>query len=90
MLPLLASTMSFYFSTLEEYYIGGLFLGVGNGVTDGSVLLIFLYLFAGYKGNAVFNEDITIPIGSSSISFRFNYAFGNVIFFSQIIAVTLK
>lgn len=48
--------MSFYFSTLEEYYIGGLFLGVGNGVTDGSVALIFLFLFSGYYGNDVFKN----------------------------------
>jgi ethanolaminephosphotransferase len=56
LVPLLASTMSFYFSTLEEYYIGGLFLGVGNGVTDGSVALIFLFLFSGYYGNDVFKN----------------------------------
>jgi len=36
---------SFYFCTLEEYYIGGLYLGVGNGVTDGSILLISLFFF---------------------------------------------
>jgi hypothetical protein len=50
-LSLLAVTQSFYFSTLEEYYIGGLYLGIGNGVTDGSVLLIGLFLFTGYYGS---------------------------------------
>jgi len=33
---------SYHFCTLEEYYIGGLYLGIFNGVTDGSVLLIAL------------------------------------------------
>lgn len=65
MLPLLASTMSFYFSTLEEYYIGGLYLGVGNGVTDGSIILIGLFLFCGYYGNGVFKDNISIPLSPS-------------------------
>lgn len=65
MLPLLASTMSFYFSTLEEYYIGGLYLGVGNGVTDASVVIICLFLYTGYAGNAIFKESISVPLGGS-------------------------
>lgn len=39
-----AVNQSFHFCTLEEYYIGGLFLGIGNGVTDASVPLIGLFL----------------------------------------------
>jgi ethanolaminephosphotransferase len=42
---------SFHFSTLEEYYTGGLFLGICNGVSDGSFLIIFLYLVMGCFGN---------------------------------------
>ena len=49
-LGLVAITQSFHFSTLEEYYVGGLFLGVGNGVTDGSGLLIGLIAFSGAVG----------------------------------------
>lgn len=43
-------TQAFHFSTLEEYYVGGLYLGVGNGVTDGSVALIALFAYCGYAG----------------------------------------
>ena len=43
--------MPFYFATLEEYYSGGLFLPVCNGVTDGSVPLIGVYFFTAYVGN---------------------------------------
>ena len=42
---------SFHFSTLEEYYCGGLYLGVGNGVTDGSVGIIGLFIYLGMFGN---------------------------------------
>jgi len=54
MFTLLASTQSFYFSTLEEYYIGGLYLGVGNGVTDGSAPIIALFIYCGMYGNDLF------------------------------------
>lgn len=59
MLPLIASTQAFYFATLEEYYTGGLYLGVGNGVTDGSLAIIGLFMYAGYAGNDVFKNEIT-------------------------------
>ena len=42
---------SFHFSTLEEYYTGGLFLGPGNGVTDGSAIVIFIFTIMGIVGN---------------------------------------
>lgn len=91
LVPLLASTMSFYFSTLEEYYIGGLFLGVGNGVTDGSVLLIFLFLFSGYYGNEVFKNYVDIPTGpSSSVRLQVCYILGIVLLVSQAISVLMK
>jgi hypothetical protein len=32
--------MVFHFCTLEEYYTGGLFLPVGNPVSDGSIAYI--------------------------------------------------
>ena len=54
MLTLLASTQAFYFSTLEEYYTGGLYLGIGNGVTDGSALIIGFFIFCGINGNESF------------------------------------
>jgi len=42
---------SFFFSTLEEYYTGGLFLLPGNGVTDGSLGIYVSMMFMAYFGN---------------------------------------
>ena len=42
---------SFHFSTLEEYYTGGLFLGPGNGISDGSAGVISLFTIMGVFGN---------------------------------------
>ena len=42
---------SFHFSTLEEYYIGGLFLRPGNGVSDGSLLIYSIFIYFGIYGN---------------------------------------
>jgi hypothetical protein len=36
---------------LEEYYCGGLYLGVGNGVTDGSAGIIAMFIYLGMFGN---------------------------------------
>jgi len=51
---LIALTMaisSFHFSTLEEYYTGGLFLGPGNAISDGSVGIIGIFIILGMFGN---------------------------------------
>ena len=42
---------AFYFATLEEHYVGTLRLPVGNGVSDGSVLIIILMIATGIFGN---------------------------------------
>lgn len=47
----MAPCASFHFSTLEEYYTGGLFLGPFNGVTDGSALVYLTFLFMAIAGN---------------------------------------
>lgn len=44
---------TFYFSTLEEYYTGGLFLLPGNGVTDGSAFILTGFVILGFTGNSV-------------------------------------
>jgi ethanolaminephosphotransferase len=54
LLGVFATCQSFYFTTLEEYYTGGLWLGLFNGVTDGSVGVIALFLYCGVKGNDFF------------------------------------
>jgi ethanolaminephosphotransferase len=42
--------MGFYYATLEQYYIGGLFLPIFNGVSDGSVLIIVVETISGFTG----------------------------------------
>lgn len=42
---------AFHFSTLEEYYIGTLHLPICNAVSDGSLLIIALYVVTGFTGN---------------------------------------
>lgn len=50
-LAILISCMPFYFATLEEYYVGGLWLPVMNGVTDGSAILIGVNILIGILGS---------------------------------------
>jgi hypothetical protein len=84
---LLSVTQSFYFSTLEEYYIGGLFLGPFNGVTDGSALLISIFLFTGIFGNDIWLQTVTLPrYGEASLSEIIVYT----ILITQLIAVALN
>lgn len=85
LLILLAITQSFYFSTLEEYYIGGLFLGPFNGVTDGSVLIIAIFLVSGIFGNGFWAAPLPGYEGARVVDLFF---YG--IFLSQVVAVALK
>ena len=69
---------------MEEYYIGGLFLGIGNGVTDASVALIGLFIFTGYFGNDVFKTLIPLGYGNfrpfgEHATMPFNYLLGYAI-----------
>ena len=75
--------MGFYFEIIHQYYTGKLVLGVGNGVTDGSVLMYGLYIFSGIKGNEVFKYVIEV----GSFSMPFNILFLYLIAFWQLIAV---
>ena len=47
------SMAAFHFATLEEYYVGTLKLPVCNAVSDGSLLLIIMYLVTGVLGNEI-------------------------------------
>lgn len=42
---------SFHFSTLEEYYTGGLFLGKFNAISDGSFVYITFNICMAFFGN---------------------------------------
>jgi len=50
-LAIITTCMPFHFATLEEYYVGGLWLPVLNGVTDGSVLIIMINILIGMLGS---------------------------------------
>jgi len=51
MLGLFTTTQSFYFSILEEYYVGGLYIGIMNAVTDCSIIVVIIYIFAAIYSN---------------------------------------
>lgn len=87
LLGLLGITQSFYFCTLEEFYIGGLFLGVGNGVTDGSLILISLYIFTGIKGQEWWLQMLDINIAGMQVVLQYNNALLYIIVISQVLAV---
>ena len=51
---------------MEEYYSGGLFLPVLNGVTDGSLILILLFVVAGILGNDIFLYQVVAVGGQDN------------------------
>jgi len=48
----------FHFATLEEYYVGTLRLPVCNGVSDGSVFLIGIFIATGIFGNEFWAKGV--------------------------------
>ena len=89
-LGLIAVTQSFHFSTLEEYYVGGLYLGVGNGVTDGSALLIGLFFYCGAAGQSMWSEYIKFTINNYDYAFQISHLFTYGMLISQVFAVVYK
>ena len=53
------SGMGFYVSTLEHFYVGSHFMGPGNMVSDGSVLVFLLYGSMGVFGNEFWKEKLS-------------------------------
>jgi ethanolaminephosphotransferase len=49
---------SFHFSTLEEYYTGGLYLGPFNGISDGSLAIYVFFFTMGIFGNNYFTIKV--------------------------------
>lgn len=56
----LAISAGFYFIILEEYYLGSFVLGYLNPVTDGSILIIGMFLFLGIFGIETFKTNFDI------------------------------
>lgn len=59
-LSMVISTMPFYFSTLEEYYTGELYLPLINGANEGSIAIASFFLISGVFGNDLFFQTVTI------------------------------
>jgi len=76
---------SFHFSTLEEYYCGGLFLGVGNGVTDGSFGIISMFVYLGMFGN-----DWTVNTAFGAWTYAELFVYGILIANACIILLCIK
>mmetsp|Transcript_45503 Transcript_45503/g.60366 ORF Transcript_45503/g.60366 Transcript_45503/m.60366 type:complete len:121 (-) Transcript_45503:576-938(-) len=55
---LVMAMAAFHFTTLEEYYVGTLKLPVCNAVSDGSLLIILMYLVTGITGNWIWTTHI--------------------------------
>lgn len=48
----------FYFGTLEEYYVGGLHLRPGNGITDGAWPIFAVTAMLSYTGPSVMQHQL--------------------------------
>lgn len=83
-LAVIVSVMPFYFATLEEFYVGALYLPVLNGITDGSAGLIGINCAIGYFGSEAFAQPITI-LGYTNPACH--YAFGAVVILETIFTI---
>lgn len=89
-ISVMAPCASFHFSTLEEYYTGGLFLGPFNGVTDGSLGVYVLCLLMSIVGNDFWTWPVANAGTSSEILFVDLIVFFNVICQAVVILMCLK
>ena len=46
----------FHFATLEEYYVGSLDLPACNGVSEGSLVIILLFVVTGICGSDIWTK----------------------------------
>jgi hypothetical protein len=46
----------FHFAILEEYYLGGMVLGICNPITDLSIVVYAVYIYLGISGNSIFHS----------------------------------
>jgi len=58
MAVILGANCIFHFCTLEGYYLGGVFLGKFNAITDLSVLVIGICIYVGCFGNEQFTDTL--------------------------------
>ena len=55
---LVTAMAGFHFATLEEYYVGTLYLPPCNAVSDGSLLVIGMFIFSGIIGNDFWVKEV--------------------------------
>jgi len=81
LLTLVSSAWGFYVSTLEHFYVGSHFMGPGNMVSDGGVLVFFLFGSMGIWGNDYWKANL---IESSGYTFAdaFNLVFTIIAIFN--------
>ena len=79
-LSVAAPCASFHFSTLEEYYTGGLFLGPFNGVTNGSAAVYLIFLIMTCVGNDFWRWPVANSGTTSEVLLVDILVYFNVIF----------
>ena len=60
---------TFFFNTWEEYYMGKLVLPAFNGVEEGSLIILIIYILSGIYGTSLFFYEINI---FNKLSIKFN------------------
>ena len=63
LLPCVAVMSCFFFAMLEEYHKGIMHLPIGNGISDGSAVVIIGYFIVGITGTEWVNQPITQVMG---------------------------
>lgn len=64
---LMSTIFQFYYATLEEYFVGGLFLPVINAVNEGVFLIISICIFTGIVGSDFWLKDSLIKGTSNNV-----------------------
>lgn len=83
LIALTSTSAPFYFATLEEYYVGGLFLPPGNGASDGMPVYIFVCFLSAVMGS----ESWGVILGGS---FRLSHLICIFIFIGTFISVLVN
>lgn len=84
LIPTLIVVSIFFSAMLEEFYKGIMVLGPGNGVSDGSIVVIVWYIVIGIYGNQWMSTTLTEVHG---FELNFTRIFCIITFVSQIICI---
>jgi hypothetical protein len=69
LIPIAMINIIFYFYILEEYYIGYLYLGPFNPVSDGSILVVGAYLALYFAGNDFWTQIVISKFNLTAAEF---------------------